>query len=470
MGSIIRRKLIRTFKLLRVGSRKASKTLKIRRPIARMRLQNSENPLALLYNKASYRRVNTYNFLRKNFSPSKVGRNILRKKTSAKRVRRNPLKFSKKSSILTSHNPSRLQAQHTSTIRLRNASYSFTLKNSPLYISYKFNIDREKFLPFKAVVKKLIFSFLKPNQIKRSLMLRRQKITYFRFFNRFNKRDMSTKFLLTNYSRVHRADKFTVSSSDLSYNSRLKYHSYVKPFFSSLTSSPFMQRFPSYEAFKGEVHVPRVRFKPGYQRLWRQSRRTLAESMRVRYIYQQQFTKYITRFGRKLNNYHFSRDEYTMSTIVLYSRLIPDYNTLLVLNKAGCLSVNGYSNTGLTHILFTGDVVQLSVSNWMYTYLKWVLLWTSNRVKKFRKLVYRKNLAGSYKAMKRRKQRSNYTPLWIYHTKYDISDIKPFLETDFFTMSSVLIYDNFIFDFYTPSWFIEDRQLIYRLYNWKYIT
>jgi hypothetical protein len=418
----------------------------------------------------SYRRVNSYNFLRKNFSPFKVGRNILRKKTSIKRARRNPLKFSKKSLVLTKRSSRKLVAQSISTIRLRNMSYSFTLKNSPLYISYKFNIDRKKFLPFKALVKKLIFSFLKANQIKRSLMLRRQKITYFRFFNRFNKRDMSTKFLLTNYPRVYRADKFTVSSSDLNYNSRLKYHSYVKPFFSSLTSSPFLQRFPSYEAFKGEVHVPRVRFKPGYQRLWRQSRRTLAESMRVRYIYQQQFTKYITRFGRKLNNYHFSRDEYTMSTIVLYSRLIPDYNTLLLLNKSNCISVNGYANTVLTHILFTGDIVQLLVSNWMYTYLKWVLLWTSNRVKKFRKLVYRKNLAGSYKAMKRRKQRSNYTPLWIYHTKYDISDIKPFLETDFFTLSSILIYDNFIFDFYTPSWFIEDRQLIYRLYNWKYIT
>lgn len=87
----------------------------------------------------------------------------------------------------------------------------------------------------------------------------------------------------------------------------------------------------------------------------------------------------------------------------------------------------------------------------MYTYLKWVLLWTSNRVKKFRRLVYRKNLAGSYRVMKTRKQRSNYTPLWIYHTKYDISDIKPFLETDFFTMSSMLIYDHFMFDFHTPS-------------------
>jgi len=281
---------------------------------------------------------------------------------------------------------------------------------------------------------------------------------------------MSNKFLLSNYSKLYNKALNNILPRGSSSVSNLTYYSYLKPFYSSLTNNLFIQKFPNYEEFKGEVHVPRVRFKPGYQKLWRDSRSTLAEALRIRYTYQQQFTKYITRFNRKLNSYHFSRDEYTISTIVLYSRLLSDYNTLLLLHKSNCVFINGKAGLNLNHILFIGDSVQLLVSNWMYIYLKWVNMWTSNRVKKFRKLVYRKSLASSYRVMKSRKQRSNYTPMWIHHTKYDISDIKPFLETDFFTLSSILIYDNFLFDFYTPSWFIEDRQLIYRLYNWKYIT
>jgi len=471
-------KLLNTLRSSKNLRRARGKLLHTKRPIIKVAMQRLVTPLNLLYERRNASRTNTYTFTRKNFSPFKVNRGILRKMVSKKRMSRQlhkktyrkPLKFANRAFIPSKTSFHRPSDKLVSKIKIKNASYSFTLKNSPLYISYRFRLNLDKFVPFKSTLKKLIFSFLKANQIKRSLMLRRQKITYFRFFNRFNKKDMSNKFLTSNYNRVYKSGTFTTTGSTFDKSSRLKYHSYVKPFFSSLNRNTFLQKFPTNAGFNREVFLPRVRFKPGYQRLWRQSRRTLAESLRVRYIYQQQFTKYIGSFGRRLNNYHFSRDEYFVSTIALHSRLISDYNTLVLLSNSSCVFVNGHTHTNLNHILFAGDVIQLLVSNWMYTYLKWVLLWTSNRVKKFRRLVYRKNLAGSYRVMKTRKQRSNYTPLWIYHTKYDISDIKPFLETDFFTMSSMLIYDHFMFDFHTPSWFIENRQTIYRLYNWKYIT
>jgi hypothetical protein len=92
-------------------------------------------------------------------------------------------------------------------------------------------------------------------------------------------------------------------------------------------------------------------------------------------------------------------------------------------------------------------------------------MWSSSRLVKFRRLVYRKSLASSYRVMKLRKQRSNYTPLWIYNTRYDVSDIKPFLETDYFTLSVAVIYNNYYYDFYTPDEFIDERHHIYKLYN-----
>lgn len=370
-NALSNRKLLGVFKLPKSLRRTRSRLLRIKRPIIRVAMQRLVTPLNLLYERHNTPRTNTYTFTRKNFSPFKVNRNILRKMVSKKRMNkrlhrkpyRRPLKFANKAFIPSKTSFHRPSDKLVSKIKLKNASYSFTLKNSPLYISYRFTSSLDKFVPFKSTLKKLIFSFLKANQIKRSLMLRRQKITYFRFFNRFNKKDMSNKFLISNYARVYRSSTFTTTGSTFGRSARLKYHSYVKPFFSSLNRNTFLQKFPTTTGFNHEVFLPRVRFKPGYQRLWRHSRRTLAESLRVRYIYQQQFTKYIGSFGRKLNNYHFSRDEYFVSTIALHSRLISDYNTLVLLSNSSCVFVNGHTHTNLNHVLFAGDVIQLLVSN-----------------------------------------------------------------------------------------------------------
>ena len=468
INSFINRKLTKALTNYRLRNTKTF--TKVRRPVLRLGFFSGSTPMHLFFNNNRVFGNMKYSFIKKNLPIARAKKKVLKRIIISKKKLNKRFKYITKSLRIKQYKAPMRSVHKPVTLKVKNKAYAFTLKNSPLYISYRFRMEKSKFIPFKSTLKKLIFSFLKPNQIKRSLMLRRQKITYFRFFNRFNRKDMRNKFLLSNYSRVFTAHDQEFTDYSLSNFRSIRYRSYTKPFFSSITDNTFLQKFPNHENFKGEVHIPRVRFKPGYQRLWRQSRSTLAEALRIRYIYQQQFTKYINRFGRKLQSYHFSKDEYATSTIILYSRLVSDYNTLLLLNKNHCVSVNGYRHSNLDYLLFAGDTVQLLVSNWMYIYLKWILVWTSSRVKKFRKLVYRKSLAGSYRVMKTRKQKSNYTPLWIHYTKYDISDIKPFLETDFFTMSSTLIYDNFMFDFYTPSWFIEDRQTIYRLYNWKYIT
>ena len=79
-------------------------------------------------------------------------------------------------------------------------------------------------------------------------------------------------------------------------------------------------------------------------------------------------------------------------------------------------------------------------------------------------------MAGRYKVMKQVKQRSNYTPKWISTVRYDFSDIKSFLEVDFFTLSMFCIYDHNIFLYSTPKDLKMVRYVILRLYNWKYIN
>jgi hypothetical protein len=67
--------------------------------------------------------------------------------------------------------------------------------------------------------------------------------------------------------------------------------------------------------------------------------------------------------------------------------------------------------------------------------------------------------------MKQRKQRSNYTPKWIQNVVFDFSDIKSFLEVDFFTLSFFIIYDYNRITYYTPQDIKVIKFNLYRLYN-----
>jgi hypothetical protein len=112
----------------------------------------------------------------------------------------------------------------------------------------------------------------------------------------------------------------------------------------------------------------------------------------------------------------------------------------------------------------------LLVSKWYYATYRWLTNWTLQRVKKYNRLIFRKGLSSKYKLMKQRKQRSFHTPRWIYLTRYDVSDIKPYLEVDYLTLSAIVIYNPFILEYNSPVETPDYRPNIYRLYNWKYIT
>ena len=87
------------------------------------------------------------------------------------------------------------------------------------------------------------------------------------------------------------------------------------------------------------------------------------------------------------------------------------------------------------------------------------------RIKKFKKLIYRKKIASAYTIIKSLKQKSRYTPLYLYNMRFDMSDTKSFLEIDYFTLSFIFIYDNFALDMSSPDDFIEMRHYVYRMYN-----
>jgi hypothetical protein len=219
-----------------------------------------------------------------------------------------------------------------------------------------------------------------------------------------------------------------------------------------------------------DIRIPRLRFKPGYQRLWRYYRAALADAIRFKYIYQQQLTKYLLKFYRSVKFYNIMTHEYKAWKIILYSKLLPDITSINDFIDNKLVYINGNTLNIPDRIILVNEIVQLVVSPWYYIYNRWLLSWNNIRVNKFKKLVYRKKIASTYKIMKSLKQKSSYTPLYIYNMRYDMSETKSYLEVDYFTLSFIMIYDNFTLDFHTSNEFTEMKHFVYRMYNWKYVN
>jgi hypothetical protein len=155
---------------------------------------------------------------------------------------------------------------------------------------------------------------------------------------------------------------------------------------------------------------------------------------------------------------------------IVYSRLLPDLLTLKIFMNQKLVYLNGLSISNTRSLVYENDLIQLIVSKWYYAAYRWISNWTLQRVKKYKRLTYRKGLSGKYKLMKQRKQKSFHVPNWIYLTRYDFADIKPYLEVDYLTLSAVIIYNPYIIDYHSPTDIVEYRPNVHKLYNWKYIT
>ena len=382
-------------------------------------------------------------------------------------------------SYLTLSNNFRLLPQSSTsqgTSLCTRSSQHFTLKSPIMFLVQFFMKNAAQSLIPKFLFKKKIFSFLKINEVRQALMDRKKQIfTYKLVFNQKVLVKKNTTFSPLKLKQLYKSlsitglqnhnSLFSTQSSSTNRANNLNYQ------LSDVVNTDTFDLRGTDQLFKRlEVKIPRVRFKPGYQRLWRQSRVALKEALRVKFTYQRKLSQYVTRFFRRSNFYAFSASEMSIDKVVIYSRLLPDLATLAIFLHHRLVYLNGRHIQSKSLIIYENDLIQLVVSKWYYAAYRWIANWTLKRVKKYKRLIYRKGLAGRYKLMKQRKQRSFYTPNWIYLTRYDISDIKPYLEVDYLTLSAILVYNPYVLEYRTPAETPHYRPTIYRLYNWKYIT
>ena len=326
----------------------------------------------------------------------------------------------------------------------------------------------------KSQFKKKLFSFVYPGQSKKNVLIRRKKQVLTRLLSKSTRLISSLdKFSYRLFYQLFTVEQFmfkkknilqkNINQSVLTYGDNLR-----NVYYTSDYNAKGIDVGDLY--IHSEVRIPRVRFKPGYQRIWRQVRSALKVSLNVKFQYQHQLTKYLTKFYHLSSQYLLSYSESTLDKIVVYSQLLPDVSTTELFSSHGFIYVNGSVTTTVNTILIKNDFLQLVVSLWYYIITRWFLNWTNTRIRKFKRLVYRKNKPLQYRIMKNKKQQSYYTPNWIYQTRYDNTDVKPYLEVDFFTLSTFILTDTYIQYYHKIDDMPDLRNSTYILYNWKYIT
>lgn len=322
------------------------------------------------------------------------------------------------------------------------------LNNTGLFISNNYKFYSNLFLKstYKPLFKmrKYSYSFMKPNQVKALVLKRKASLVLYKLVS-----NLSTGI---NYNKYNNLRTLLLLRRGTTCRLRIT------------------NNIDTPATYFTEVKLPRVKFKPGYQRLWRESRTALKDLLGVKFLYQQKLTKYISHFIRKSAKFNSVGYELTLDKLVIYSKILPDYNTFKLFFLKNIIFINGKAPTTHNITCVVNDFIQLVVLKWYYIFYRWLLNWSILRSRKVKRLVYRKGLSSRYTIMKSRKQRSYSIPDWIFSSKYDFSDVKPFLEVDYFSLSFFLLYEPYTTYYYTPTKFQEPHISMYKLYNWKYIT
>lgn len=337
--------------------------------------------------------------------------------------------------------------------------------NNGLFLMFAFNFQAhtQGSFKFKYRWKKKLYSFLRPNEYRKSVFLKKRKSLISHFFFKFKKRLSYYNSMRFSYSKILLKfnEVFLNKAKKLFFYSETTHN--LLPYKHSIMGKEDMNKY-------GEVRIPRIRFRPGYQRIWRHARVAIKELLNLKYIYQYRLTRYLMRFSRFLGTYSIFSSDFSIKRVMLYSRLLPDTSTFNLFLQNRLVYINGLYASAPESIVYVNDILQLIVSRWYYIFSRWISNWSLIRLKRFKKLIFRKGSPYRYKLMKQRKTRSAHTPNWIHNIRYEFSDIKPYLEVDFFTLSAIYIYEPHYLNIFPISDVFEQRHFIYRLYNWKYIT
>jgi hypothetical protein len=216
-----------------------------------------------------------------------------------------------------------------------------------------------------------------------------------------------------------------------------------------------------------EPRIKRIRFKPGYSRIWRRAREAINYSLSFHFRYQYRLTRHLNKLQRVQNNSQFKMYDWSLLRVVLNTHFVYDLHTSLTMIQSHLVFVNGICSVNPSLQLHLGDFIQIPVDLKYYVLHRWLVNFNLHKRLRLTKLSQSKNNKSRYDLSK---QRSTHLPDWIFRAGYRSFDIPKYLEVDYFTLSAFIIYEPFSSSDFNPLAHLEARTSILNMYNWKYIN
>lgn len=216
-----------------------------------------------------------------------------------------------------------------------------------------------------------------------------------------------------------------------------------------------------------EPRIKRIRFKPGYSRIWRRAREAINHSLSLHFRYQYRLTRHLNKLQRVKDNSQFKMYDWSLLRVVLNTHFVYDLHTSLTMIQSHLVFVNGICSVNPSLQLHLGDFIQIPVDLKYYVLHRWLVNFNLHKRLRLTKLSQSKNNKSRYDLSK---QRSTHLPDWIFKAGYRSFDIPKYLEVDYFTLSAFIIYEPFSPSDFNPLAHLESRTNILNMYNWKYIN
>jgi len=212
-----------------------------------------------------------------------------------------------------------------------------------------------------------------------------------------------------------------------------------------------------------DPHIPRIRFKPGHSRIWRRARAGIKEYFEVRFRYQRRLTRFLPHFYSASHVALHKARELQLGSLLLASLFAPDMKTAVEFLDSGLIYLNGIVVSNEKIFLVKHDLLQILISFKYYILFKWLTNWERTKSTHLNRLAYVSRLKTKRTFRKR-------LPNWVVRRVSYGYDIPKYLEVDYLTLSTFILYEPFLSNDFNHLFQKFSRGNIYKNYNWKYIT
>jgi len=203
-------------------------------------------------------------------------------------------------------------------------------------------------------LKKIIFSFPYKNELQRYILRKYSKLSFSIKFTNLK----SNKFFFNKEFFFSLKDSlFNFSYFDSFFNKKNEVYSLLlqNPVNKSNWSYFSHQSLFAFNSEKDNINfnIKRVKFKPGYMNIWRDSRSILKTSLMLKIKYQYKLTNYLSKYKKFINFKTFLFMEMRLFNILIKSRLFNDSSLLNLFLKNNLVYVNGLSCSNSNFQLFS---------------------------------------------------------------------------------------------------------------------